>query len=130
MKKMLFTAVILVVLLTSLVGTVFAAGPVDFTIDVRNRTGAEVAFNYTGADGVHHTTSIPAGISKLTLTEGVYQYWASPSCGNIAGSINLTQQHQTLWIDCSGVKAAMKLTKPSLAGKIFFSCVNLSLIHI
>ena len=127
MKKGFVSTLLLAALLISITGSAFAAGPVEYTIDVRNHTGQPVEFNYTGADGVVHTTSIPAGVSKLTLLEGTYNYWAAPKCGSVAGSINLSQQHQTLWIDCEDAAPVVSnaLPKPvGGGGYVFIRCAN------
>ena len=100
MKKIIFTAMIIAALLIGITGTVFAKGPAEYTIDVRNRTGAPVQFNYRGADGINHWATIPAGVTSLTLTQGVYAYWADPKCGHIAGNVNIDAQNKTLWIGC------------------------------
>ena len=100
MKKIVFTAMIIAALLIGITGTVFAKVPAEYTIDVRNRTGAPVQFNYRGADGINHWATIPAGVTSLTLTQGVYAYWADPKCGHIAGNVNIDAQNKTLWIGC------------------------------
>jgi YD repeat-containing protein len=125
MKKVLFTILMVAALLIGLTGTVFAAGPVEYTIDVRNRTGQSVELNYTGADQVIHQVSIAKGVSSLTIPEGVYSYWASLKCGNISGSINLSQQAQILWLTCDTAAPSVKTTGPQNTGSIkFLSCAN------
>jgi YD repeat-containing protein len=125
MKKIVFTTLILAALLIGLTGTVFAAGPVEYTIDVRNRTGQTVELNYTGADQVIHQVSIAKGVSSLTIPEGVYSYWASLKCGNISGSINLSQQAQILWLTCDSAAPSVKTTGPKNTGGVkFISCAN------
>ena len=111
MKKVLFSILTVAALLIGMTGTVFAAGPVEYTIDVRNRTGQSVELNYTGADQVIHTTAIPAGVTTLTLKEGTYGYWADPKCGHISGSMNISQQSSILWISCDASVPALKITK-------------------
>ena len=124
MNKTLFTLLTLALLLISITGSALAAGPSEFTIDVRNHTGAPVEFNYTGADGVHHTTTIPAGVTSLTLMEGVYNFWADPSCGHVAGSININQQRQILMIDCGAAQTVgLGYIKPK-SGVVFYQCLN------
>lgn len=110
MKKKIIGLMILVMLL-SVTSTVFAAGPAEYTIDVRNRTGAPVELNYRGADGISHWVTVSEGVSSLTLTEGVYSYWADPKCGHIAGTMNLSQQRQILWISCDDAVPSMIVTK-------------------
>lgn len=113
MKTKLLSLMIVVVLLISLLPiAVFAAAPVEYTIDVRNRTGAPVEFNYRGADGILHWVTVPEGVSSLTLMEGVYSYWVDPVCGHIAGEINLSQQRQILWITCDNAVPTVKLAVP------------------
>jgi YD repeat-containing protein len=125
MKKYLFTLIVVTALMIGLTGTVFAAGPVEYTIDVRNRTGQSVELNYTGADQIIHTTTIPAGVTSLTLTEGTYGYWADPKCGHISGSMNISQQSSILWISCDASVPALKITKsvgPQSLTTIYQNC--------
>jgi YD repeat-containing protein len=125
MKKVLFSILTVAALLIGMTGTVFAAGPVEYTIDVRNRTGQSVELNYTGADQVIHQVSIAKGVSSLTIPEGVYSYWASLKCGNIAGSINLSQQAQILWLTCDSAAPSVKTTGPKeVASLRYLSCYN------
>ncbi len=100
MKKVIFTTLMIAFLLIGTTGSVFAKGPAEFTIDVRNRTGTPVQFNYRGADGIDHWATIPVGVSSLTLAQGVYAYWADPKCGHIAGRVNVDTQNKTLLIGC------------------------------
>lgn len=116
MKTKLLTILVLLTLLISLLPiSVFAAAPGEFTIDVRNRTGSSVEFNYRGSDGILHWVSVPVGVSSLTLVEDVYSYWADPNCGHIAGNINVNQQRQILWITCGSTLPVVVLTRPHKA---------------
>ena len=127
MKKTLISLLLVAALMLGITGSAFAAGPAEYTIDVRNRTGQSVEFNYTGADGILHTTSIPAGTSKLTLLEGTYNYWAAPKCGSVAGTFNVSQQRQTLWIDCDDSTPSVDVASPqgkAGPGVVFFRCLN------
>ena len=113
MKKVFLTLLIVATLMLSVTITAFAAGPVEYTIDVRNRTGQSVEFNYTTSDGNIHTTTIPAGVNKITLPEGIYSFWADPKCGHIAGAMNLNQSNQILWVSCESEKPVTALGKPN-----------------
>jgi hypothetical protein len=105
--------VTLIVLLALPVG-VFAAKPAMFDVNVRNRTGEALQFNYRGADGILHWAMIPAGVTVLTMDEDLYTYWADPVCGHIAGRLNLDATNKTLWIDCSVKKPVVWLERSSV----------------
>ena len=64
-------ALMLTVLVIALIPvTALASRPREaITIDVRNRTGAPVEFNYRGEDGITRWVTIPKGVSSLTLTD-------------------------------------------------------------
>lgn len=127
MKTKLFPFLIVVVLLiAAFPASVFAAEQVEYTIDVRNRTGAPVELNYRGADGIIHWVTVPEGVSSLSLMEGVYSYWADPVCGHIAGDFNLSQQRQILWISCDDLVPSLEVSVPatSAAG----SCGSVGMI--
>ena len=108
-----FHIILIFVVLSSLVlsGTAGAANAKQYTIDVRNRTGLPVELNYKTTDGILHMVTVPSGVSSLTLFQGVYQYWADPKCGHIAGTFNLTQQRQILWIQCDADIPSLELVK-------------------
>lgn len=116
MKTKIVGILMLVVMLLSTTSVVFAAEVAEYTIDVRNRTGAAVELNYRGADGILRWVTIPEGVSSLTLNEGVYSYWASTSCGNIAGDMNVSQQRQILWVTCDEAVPALQILVPGIAG--------------
>lgn len=111
MKKYIVFCVTVLLLISLLPTSVFAAGPVEYTIDVRNRTGEAVELSYTGSDNITHFVKIGAGVTSLTINEGVYSYFASPKCGNIAGQMNISQQRQTLWISCDDANPSLSVTK-------------------
>lgn len=111
MKKLIFSVLLLAALLLGATGPAYAAGPVEYTIDLRNHTGQPVEFNYTGADGITHTKTVEAGVTKFDIFEGTYSYWADPSCGHISGTINISQQRQVLWITCDSGEANVVVTK-------------------
>lgn len=112
MKKSIYLLLIVLVLLTSTFTSTLAKAPQELSISVHNRTGASVQFNYTGTDQIIHWATIPTGVSTLTLDQDVYQYWADPQCGHIAGSLNLDTSNKILWLTCDDATPAVFLTKP------------------
>lgn len=112
MKRGFFTLLVLGALMVGFTGSASAAKPGQFTIKVRNLTGEPVGFNYTNADGNISFATFPAGSSSLTLTEGKYSYWAVLNCGHTAGSFNLVQQSQTIWLKCDST-FSVTLAKPA-----------------
>ena len=100
MKK--FTLVMLVLLATlALVGTAGAGAPASLTVIVRNSSGGEASLRLTDADGNNHFFTVPAGASELTLTEGIYTYYAIMPCGNTAGTFNINVA-KVLYLSCQG----------------------------
>jgi len=100
MKRMLYFIAIVVLVLTLLPARVFAAAPQNLDLKVRNQTGGEVELRVTGTDGVPKYFSLPAGTSTLTLTEGVYEYYAILPCGFAAGTWNVNVV-KILYLSCS-----------------------------
>ena len=112
MKKAFFTLLLLAALMVGITGSASAAKPAQFTIKIHNLTSETVEFNYTDTAGNVSFASFPVGISSLTLTEGQYSYWAVFSCGHTAGSFNLVQQRQSIWLNCE-TGSTVDLVKPS-----------------
>ena len=109
MKHKLTTLALVLALLAALIPSAAMAAKAteEITIDVRNHTGAPVELNYRGDDGVTRWTTVPTGVSSLTLPEGSYAYWADPKCGHIAGNVKLVNNKLTLWIICQDIQPAL-----------------------
>lgn len=117
-KKVIYLLVVLSLLLAALPSAVFAATAQEFEVTVYNRTGHPAEVKVTDADGVPHMFTAPAGISSITLPEGMHSYWVSSACGNSAGRWNLNVDKK-LWIDCSVLGSAAWLTKTAKASGSF-----------
>ena len=100
MKHRFNLVLILAFVFATLPQAVFAKGEQSVELSVRNLTKQTIELAYKGADGVQHWAHVPAGISSLTLPEGVYSYWADPACGHVAGTINFNKANTHLWVQC------------------------------
>lgn len=109
-RKLYVVGILLVILAVALPVAAFAAKAQEFDVTVRNRTGYPAEVKVIGADGLPHMFTAPAGFSKITLPEGVQNYWVSSACGNDAGTWNLNV-NKTLWIDCTSSGGAAWLAK-------------------
>ena len=114
-RTILSIAVLSVLMILFFTGAALAAKPGTFTIDVRNTTGKPVEFNYRGEDGITHWVTLPAGVSQLTIAEGVYSYWADPPCGHVAGTFNLDAALKVLWVSCKADVPGVNLVKLGLS---------------
>lgn len=110
MKKYLSVIIVLVLLMTLIPVNAFAAAPQDLDLKVRNQTGVPVEMRLTGADGVPLFVTLPAGSSTLTLTEGVYEYYAVLPCGVASGSWNVNVV-KILYLSCAHDMANSLLVK-------------------
>ena len=110
MKRLLYVSVILVLALSLLPISVFAAAPAELDLKVRNQTGVEVEIRLTGPDGVPMFVTLPAGTSTLTLTEGIYEYYVNLPCGVATGTWNVNVV-KILYLSCSHGMANALLIK-------------------
>lgn len=116
MKTKLFSLLIIVMLLvTAIPASVFAAAPQDLTLHVRNRTGVAVELNLQDANGNISFYTVAEGVSEMTLTEGVYSYWADLPCGHIAGTWNVNVV-KTLFLSCDNAMPTVYLTRIQKGG--------------
>ena len=122
-RKLYLVGILLVILAVALPVAAFAAKAQEFDVTVRNRTGYPAEVKVIGADGLPHMFTAPAGFSKITLPEGVQNYWVSSACGNDAGTWNLNV-NKTLWIDCSPMGGAAWLRKLTSARKAILGCAD------
>jgi hypothetical protein len=98
MKK-IGIALIILIILSSLSMTVGAGNPAELNLHIRNQSGAVVALDLVDAGGNHLYKTLPQGVFPITLTEGVYSYYASLPCGNISGHWNINVV-KTLYLSC------------------------------
>ena len=110
MKRLLYVSMIMVLAVTLLPMSVFAAAPAELDLKVRNQTGVEVEIRLTGADGVPMFVTLPAGTSTLTLTEGIYEYYVNLPCGVATGTWNVNVV-KILYLSCSHDMANAMLVK-------------------
>ncbi len=123
MLKKLFSCTLIVVLVSILLpATAFAGNPQPLHLNVRNQTGGTVHLNLTDANGDVTFITLESGVFPVDLTEGVYNYWASTPCGNIAGSWNVNVG-KTLFLSCKNNLPALSLAKSVLPGCLDFGYV-------
>jgi|GEM_PF-3091257 len=92
--------VVLGLLFSLLPLNVFAAEPAELDLRVYNRTEGPVSVRLTAADGTLQYLELPVGVSELTLTEGIYEYYIITSCGTQVGQWNVNVVKELL-IKCS-----------------------------
>lgn len=100
MKSRFGIFVIVLLVLTLLPVSVFAAEPAELDLRVYNRTEGPVSVRLTAADGTLQYLELPVGVSELTLTEGIYEYYVVTSCGTQVGQWNVNVVKELL-IKCS-----------------------------
>jgi hypothetical protein len=106
------TGIFLVVALVTLLlpASAIARAPGEFHLNVRNQTGGVVHLSLTDANGIVAFYTLDLGVFPVNLTEGVYSYWASTLCGNVAGSWNVNVS-KTLFLSCKGDSPFLSLAK-------------------
>lgn len=92
MKKKMIYAIFVVGLLLVLILplSVLAGEPQDVTFRIRNATGGPVGLKLTDAVGDITWIEVINPNFETTITEGVYDYYASTICGVESGVMNLT----------------------------------------
>ena len=108
--KIVSMFVLAVLIITTLFSSAGASGPVELKVNVRNATGAVVNLRLTDANGMNTFFSLEPGVYPISLTEGVYSYYASLPCGNLAGSWNVNVV-KTLYLSCQHDVAFASLKK-------------------
>jgi hypothetical protein len=72
----------------------------NFTIEIRNRTGAPVSFILTDVKrGSSQLYTYQDGMWNITLRTGWYSYRASTACGAVSGMFNLDHR-RTISFHC------------------------------
>lgn len=109
MKKFsLLTIVVLI--LTLLPINAFAAEPAELDLRVYNRTGDPVSVRLTTGDEAPIYLEFPDGVSEVTLTEGIYEYYIITSCGTQVGLWNVNVVKELL-IKCTGAVPEVSLQR-------------------
>ena len=109
-KRLIVLIVLLALIIAALPVAALAGKAQEFEVTVRNRTDHPAEVKVIGTDGVPHMFTVPAGISYITLPEGVHNYWVGSACGHTAGTWNMNVD-KTLWIDCTTLGNAAWLTR-------------------
>ena len=115
-KRLIVLIVLLALIIAALPVEALAGKAQEFEVTVRNRTDHPAEVKVIGTDGVPHMFTVPAGISYITLPEGVHNYWVGSACGHTAGTWNMNV-NKTLWIDCTTLGNAAWLTRNANKGK-------------
>jgi len=111
MKKVILL-VVLGLLFALLPLNVFAAEPAELDLRVYNRTEGPVSVRLTASDGTLQYLELPVGVSELTLTEGIYEYYIITSCGTQVGQWNVNVVKELL-IKCgAGLEVSLKRACP------------------
>lgn len=111
MLKKLFSCLLIVVLGSIMLpASAIAGSPQPLHLNVRNQTGGTVQLNLTDANGDMTFIALEPGVFPVDLKEGIYSYWASTPCGNVAGSWNVNVS-KTLFLSCKNDLLALSLAK-------------------
>jgi hypothetical protein len=111
MLKKLFSCLLIVVLGSIMLpASAIAGSPQPLHLNVRNQTGGTVQLNLTDANGDMTFIALEPGVFPVDLTEGIYSYWASTPCGNVAGSWNVNVS-KTLFLSCKNDLLALSFVK-------------------
>jgi hypothetical protein len=131
MLKKLFSCALMVVLVSILLpATAIAGSPQPLHLNVRNQSGGVVTLNLTDANGGITFFQLESGVYAVELTEGVYSYWASTPCGNVAGSWNVNVS-KVLFLSCkSGLTLRNQANSHRLACSDFGLYFSLSGINV
>lgn len=106
------------VLLAVFSGAAFAAAPTTISLEIRNQTGAPVSLALTAADGTVQFHNLQVGHNILSLPNGIYEYYASMQCGNLAGNLNLNVS-KLLLLNCPQTQTTGTVADNS----VFTSCL-------
>jgi hypothetical protein len=109
MKKIVF-AFLIIVLVSMLPLAAGAGKPAQLELNIRNQTGAVVSLDLVDANGNHIYKTLEEGVFPITLTEGIYTYYASLPCGNVSGQWNINVV-KTLYLSCKQSVPAIGLNK-------------------
>lgn len=111
MLKKLFSCLLIVVLGSIMLpASAIAGSHQPLHLNVRNQTGGTVQLNLTDANGDMTFIALEPGVFPVDLKEGIYSYWASTPCGNVAGSWNVNVS-KTLFLSCKNDLLALSLAK-------------------
>lgn len=99
MRNKLMLLVVVVLVIAMLPVGVFAGKPAELDLKVYNRTETPVSVQLTDANGALSWLEIPVGVSSVTLTEGIYEYYVVTSCGTLGGRWNVNVV-KDLFIKC------------------------------
>ena len=109
MKKIVF-AFLIIVLVSMLPLAAGAGKPAQLELNIRNQTGAVVSLDLVDANGNHIYKTLEEGVFPITLTEGIYTYYASLPCGNVSGQWNINVV-KTLYLSCKQSVPAIGLQR-------------------
>ena len=103
-------AMLLALLPSTALASPLAAKPSDVTIHVRNQTGVTVQLSLTDAQGNILYFMLDPGVYPITLTEGIYAYYAALPCGPSTGTLNLTNT-KILYLSCNDDTPSLNLSR-------------------
>ena len=125
MKKLVF-ALIIFILVATLPMAAGAGKPAQLELNIRNQTGAVVSVDRVDANGNHIYKTLEEGVFPVTLTEGIYTYYASLPCGNVSGQWNINVV-KTLFLSCKQNTPAIGFNQSSkVATAVGLQCFMLS----
>ena len=113
MKTNLVRCVILMALLLAAIPSAVSAGaPVDVGIDVRNRTGGLASLRLSLPNDAPLYLDFQDGVSSFAIQDGVYDFYLSAPCGNLAGRLNFNIA-KTMVINCTPTGPSISLSRPT-----------------
>lgn len=106
MKKISVLFVVVILLATLFVSPVYAAGPANVQVTVRNWTTGGVSMWVQPEGGLKTYYDFPEpGVYTITLPEGKYDFYAYSPCSVEAGNLNVGAR-KILTFACEGVSYA------------------------
>ena len=104
--------ILIALLVAALPAAVFAAAPSEVGIDVRNRTGGTASLRLTLPNEAPLYLNFQDGTSSFSVPNGVYDFYLSAPCGNLAGQLNFNIA-KTMFIDCTPSGPSVGLSRPT-----------------
>lgn len=112
MKKSFVALLVIAMLATFFPSAAFGASATEVTVNVRNQTGGQVDLSITLPGGSPQFMTLEEGVTSFTITEGLYDFYASTPCGNQAGQWNLNVT-KTLNLSCDSGSLVTTLARQS-----------------
>jgi len=110
MKNKMLLMMVIVMLVSLVPMAAFAAAPAELTVKVKNNTGGVVTGKAEDSSGNLYWLDLPAGVSEITMTEGVYTTYLVTNCGTQYGTWNLNVT-KVLEIECQNGSPDVSLYK-------------------